>query len=206
MRGHWRAAAFPGVLLLALAAHPLGAQEVEDSVRIARVDFSGVDAFEEELLRTAILTTPSRCANVIFTPACWFGLGVEDAYVDPRVIGADAVRLRVFYYERGYRQAAIALDTVRSADGLAVQFRIDEGEPVRVDTLTFAGLADMPRELVAGLPLRRGAPLDLIAYEATRDTLIGRLANRGFAFADVLASYFIPTATPLSAAVEFELI
>ncbi|MGH7443612.1 MAG: BamA/OMP85 family outer membrane protein, partial [Longimicrobiales bacterium] len=201
-----RVAAFAAALVSPLFALPVSAQVFDDSTRVADIDFAGALAFPEELLRTAILTTESRCANLALVPLCWFGVARDEQYVDPRVIGADAVRLRVLYYERGYREATVDVDSTRTADGLAIRFRIDEGEPVRVDTITFSGIDALEPELVRGLPLRAGMPLDLVASEATRDTLVARLRDRGHAAADVLTSYFIPSAQPHRAAVEYELL
>ncbi|HEU5209340.1 MAG TPA: POTRA domain-containing protein, partial [Longimicrobiales bacterium] len=201
-----RVVALLAMLAAALAARPVDAQVVNDSARIADVELRGVNAFDEDLLRASIVTSESRCSVTALAPLCWLGLGREDQYVDPRVIEADALRLRVFYYERGYREAVVTADTTRTGDGLVVEFRIDEGRPVLVDTITFSGLDDPPDDVVSDLPLRAGMPLDLVAAEATRDTLTMRLRDRGYAAADVLTSYFIPREQPDHSSVEFELI
>ena len=201
-----RVAALFAAAAAVCAARPAHAQVVDDSARVARVELRGADAFDEDLLRSAILTSESRCPITALMPLCWLGVGREDQYVDPRVIEADAVRLRIYYYERGYRETRVSVDTTRVSDGLAVQFTIDEGRPVLVDTVTFSGLDAPPRELTANLPLRAGRPLDLVASEATRDTLITRLRDRGYAGADVLTSYFIPRDEPYQSSVEYELI
>ncbi|NLG61131.1 MAG: BamA/TamA family outer membrane protein [Candidatus Cloacimonetes bacterium] len=201
-----RVVALLAILAAAVAAPPASAQVVDDSARIAGVELSGVTAFDEGLLRASIVTSESRCAASALAPLCWLGFGREEQYVDPRVIDADALRLQIFYYERGYREAVVTADTTRKGDGLVVHFRIDEGRPVRVDTVTFSGLDDPPADLVSDLPLRPGMPLDLVAAEATRDTLTMRLRDRGYAAADVLTSYFIPRDAPDHASVEFELI
>lgn len=201
-----RVAALITVLAAGLLARPLDAQVVDDSARIADVELRGVEAFDEALLRAAIVTSDSRCAVSALAPLCWLGIGREEQYVDPRVIEADALRLRIYYYERGYRDAAVSVDTTRTRDGLDVEFIIEEGRPVRVDTVTFSGLDEPPSDLISGLPLRPGMPLDLVASEATRDTLIMRLRDRGYAAADVLTSYFIPSDEPYSSFVEYELI
>jgi outer membrane protein insertion porin family/translocation and assembly module TamA len=49
-------------------------------------------------------------------------------------------------------------------------------------------------------------PLDLVASEAARDTLVRRLRNRGYASADVLTSYFIPSDRPHNSTVEYEML
>ncbi|HSM60777.1 MAG TPA: BamA/TamA family outer membrane protein, partial [Longimicrobiales bacterium] len=91
-------------------------------------------------------------------------------------------------------------------DGTAVvTFRITEGEPVRIDTIEVVGAEEFEdTKLLDDLPLRAGDRLSTLQVDATRDTLIRRLTNRGYARADVLRSFFIPTANPLSARVTYE--
>ena len=51
-----------------------------------------------------------------------------------------------------------------------------------------------------------GEPLDLVAHEATRDTLANRLREMGFARGEVLANYTIPIDSPYVARVSYELL
>ena len=193
--------ALPALLLVPVA---LSAQ-APDSVLVDDIDFVGASAFDDAVLRTAIVTSETRCANALI-PLCWLGIGVRDEYVDARTLGADVVRLRIFYFERGYRQARVELDTLRQDDELEVRFRIDEGRPVRVSSIALTDGDSLPAALAADLPLRSGAPLSLIDYEAARDTLRTRLHDYGYASADVLASYLIPADSPYQAQVEYQLL
>ncbi|MGH7507503.1 MAG: hypothetical protein ACRELX_17755, partial [Longimicrobiales bacterium] len=99
-------------LLACAAAAPAAAQSpAVDSLEVVGLDLDGVHAFDTGLLRTAIITQPTQCLAV--KPLCWLGLGVDRQYLDERVLGADAVRVRVFYYQHGYREARVSFDTVR---------------------------------------------------------------------------------------------
>jgi outer membrane protein assembly factor BamA len=64
-----------------------------------------------ELLRTAIITTPTRCTTVALQPLCWLGVSQDRQFLDTRALAADVFRLRVFYFQRGYREARVELDT-----------------------------------------------------------------------------------------------
>jgi outer membrane protein assembly factor BamA len=196
----------PLALSLAMAsASGLAAQTTAaDSVEVRSVGFDGVRAFDEDELGTAIVTAPTRCLAV--KPLCWVGVGVDRQYFDARALGADIVRLRVFYYQHGYRDARVAVDTTRSGAAMRVMFDIDEGRPVLVASAAFEGGDSLPREVVRELPLVEGEPLSLVAYEAARDTMTVRLRNRGFAHAAVLGGYTIPADSPYSAHVRFELL
>jgi outer membrane protein assembly factor BamA len=174
-----------------------------DSLPINSLEFDGPRVISDAILRTAIVSTQTSCINPALEPLCFFGIGLDKQYVDARVLAADVVRLRLFYYQHGYRQAAVVLDTTRTDDGMDVRFHIDAGVPVVATTVDFAG-ADSVAVDVSGLPLRPGMPLSLIDYELTRDSLAERLANRGYAHAYVLANYEIPRDSAFIAHVRFE--
>lgn len=181
-------------LLALLCATRLPAQAPE----VRKIDFDGVRAFDEELLRAAIVSTETRCTLFVL---CVFGRGIDRSYVDGIGLRGDLVRLRMFYYQRGYRETAVVLDTLEGGDRLDLKFRIDEGRPVLVKSLAVSGADGL-----GALPIAAGQPFSLIAYEAARDTLHARLTNRGYARAEVLANYLIPRDSQLTAHVEFEVI
>lgn len=194
--------------LLPLAPAPAVAQIFAPTGPVVEdLEFVGGRVVPEEALRTAIVTSESRCRNPVLAPLCLFGIAVEPEYMDENVLRADAVRLRLLYYERGYRQAVVRTETLPSGEGVAVRFHIQEGEPIRVARVEVedsAGVfgAAIPRIL----PLKDGAAFDLLRYEASRDTLLGRLRDRGYAHAEVLATYLIPSDSSLSAFVSFEVL
>ena len=98
------------LLLLALGASaaPLRAQERE----VKRISFEGATSFEAEVLRAAIVSSASACS---------FFVMCTHAYLDPAVLRGDLVRLRLFYYQRGYRDATVTLDTVPHDEGVEVR-------------------------------------------------------------------------------------
>lgn len=201
-----------GALLLPLVAGVMpgsgaSAQSMPgDTVEVRSVTFEGAVQLPEALLRTAIATAPTRCISAALQPLCWMGASLDRRYLDLRALAADVFRLRVYYYQRGFREARVDLDTTRVNGGMHVRFRIAEGRPVVVRTVTVEGAAEFERNLTRNLPVRQGEPLSMAGFEATRDSLIGRLANRGHALADALANYEIPADDPYHADVEYHLI
>jgi outer membrane protein assembly factor BamA len=197
------------VLLLLLAGVTPGAAVAQvmerDSVEVTSIEFTGVSAFPGFLLRSSIVTNASRCSNPVLTPFCRVGLGRERHFADARTLGADQVRLRVFYFSRGFRDATVRLDTARVESGLRVRFAIHEGRPVRVSSVGFSETEGLPAELFLALPIRPGDPFSVPQYESTRDTLIGRLRSRGFAHAEVFPHYTIRGDEPYSATVGYDL-
>lgn len=189
-----------GACLWAPAAHA----QRPDSVETRSVSFVGAHAFGSEELRSAIATTSTSCLALL--PFCWLGLGLDRQYFDPRVLGADVVRLRVLYYQGGYREATVAVDSTRTPDGMRLRFLIHEGRPIVIDSLTFEGREGLPNAITRNLPIAVGQPFSLVHYEAARDSIIARLNNRGYAYADVLLSYFIPRESPYSARIHYHLL
>ena len=192
-------------LVLSFAAAParVAYAQQADSVQVRSLSFDGPRVIEDAILRTAIVSTKTTCINPALKPFCAFGIGLDRQYVDARVLAADIVRLRLFYYQRGYRHASVALDTARTGKGMDVVFRIDAGPPVIAATVEYAGV-DSVNVSTADLPLHAGRPLSLIDYELTRDSLERRLADRGYAHAYVLANYEIPRDSAEIAHVRFE--
>lgn len=193
-------------LVLAAAGGPLAAQRGPDSVEIRSIRFEGNASFAEAQLRASILADATHCASAALLPLCWFGSSLERAWFDPRVLAFDSVRVRLFYYRHGFREAQVALDTAREGGGVHVRFLVTEGRPVRVEEVRISGGESLPPTLGRSLPLQAGQPLDEIALEATRDSLRGRLQDRGYYHADVLANYAIARSAPYLAKVEYELL
>lgn len=181
-----------GLVLVLLAANPAQAQDrvAPDSLEIEAVTFSGATAWPSRFLATAVVTQPTRCTAL--PPLCWIGVGVDRQYLDPRVLPQDELRLRFFYAQQGYRETSVRADTIRDGEKMRVEFHIEEGQPIRVDSVGVNGIDSLPPAIARNLPLTPGDPLSLTLHEATRDTLTLRLHNRGYARALVLANYNVP--------------
>lgn len=189
-----RARALAGRLLLvaaALAPAGLRAQTPSDSIEVASVAFVGAESFTDLQLQSAILTAATSCGAV--APICWFGIGINRQFFDEITAERDVLRLRLFYAQRGYRSARVTLETQEHEDGVRVTFHIEEGDPVVTADLTVRNAEGVPPEVIRNLPLRQGEPFDLLLLEASRDTLRLRMQNRGYAQAEVLTGYDIPS-------------
>lgn len=183
---------------------PVGRQEVS-SVR-----FEGNHAFPADSLARAIVTRGTECRSAVLQPFCWAGadFAIQKSYLYPGEFAVDPTRLRIWYQWRGYREARIDTATAVQPDGtLRITFHVTEGRPVLVDSIGFQGVGDFKgTSLLANLPLKRGDRFSTIASDATRDSLIWRLANTGYAHADVLVNSFIPRDDPYRARVTFDVV
>lgn len=193
--------------LSVLPSGHLAAQASEPEV--TELGFEGNESFSDQALASSIVTRQSECRSVILQPFCIFGAdwAQEPYFLNPRSFARDVARIRLFYYERGYREATVDTAVVRSEPGrVRVTFRIQEGRPVRVDSLSFSGLEAVAdsESVVESVPLGVGDPLSGILMDATRDTIRARLQNRGYARAEVLRNYFIGRDDPYSAQVGYD--
>ena len=186
---------------------PLQGQGMVEEVTTLR--FQGNRMFPDEVLANAILTRETECRSFILYPFCLAGaeFSQDPYFLHPREFRRDQARIRLFYYQRGYREAVVDTVLARPREGeVAITFSIQEGNPVRVLEVGFTGLEELPdSSVLEDLPIRVGEPLNALMLEASRDSLTSRLRDRGFAHADVLLNYSIPRESPLEARVTFDL-
>ena len=163
-----------------------GAKEVR------AVRFDGNATFRAGDLADLIVTTQSDAARR------WFRLIGQKYCADSVVIATDAIRLQQYYFGHGFREARVTR-AVRALgkDAVEVQFVIDEGRPMMVDSLTVNGLDGVASRdrIVRDLPLRVGARYDRDAVEATRDSIARRLRNDGYPTAEVFRNVDTDTLT-----------
>lgn len=176
------------LLALALLALPCAARAQElgcdaGDREIRRVSFEGNTHFRDGELGDAIVTTPSSWwRRVLRLP-----LGARHC-LDTLEVQRDAVRLRLFYRQRGYYETTVATDvSPTDPGGVAVAFRITEGRPVIIDSLVVTGLDSLPPRLEERLmrvftPFRNGI-YDKIRLQSAIDTAVSRLQNNGYAYA-----------------------
>lgn len=186
----------------ALGAAPAAAQT--DRPELLDVQFQGNEAFPDELLRRAIVNRKTDCRLPGWI--CAVGIDVRRrSYLRPREVARDALRLQIYYLERGYREAQVDTSVVRTDDGAVLGFTIVEGRPVTVDSVEVFSFDEIPDSSFLGdLPLQVGDPLSVLLLEATRDTLEARFQNNGFAYADVLVNYDVPRDSSYTAQVMFD--
>jgi outer membrane protein assembly complex protein YaeT len=189
-------------LLAALVATTvLAAQEQERVVR--GLAFVGNRALDDYTLESAIASTKSSwwARNPLVR---WLGLG-EKRYFNEVEFRRDVVRLILLYRQSGYMNAVVDTVVRRASRDAYITFRIHEGEPVRVARLDVVGLDGIFNvdKLKKDLPLQVGDPFNRFLMQASADTIVGRLRNSGYPYADVLRN-FDSEAGILKAEVEFD--
>lgn len=152
-------------------------------LEINGVGFTGNSHFRDSELGNAIVTTPSSWARrVLGIP-----LGARHC-LDSLELQRDAVRLRLFYRQRGYYKATVETSVTPVSPGaVKVGFAVDEGPPVIIDSLVVSGLdsvAPRPRALLERrLFAMRGGVYNKLQLQTAIDSTVDWLQNLGYAHA-----------------------
>src|SRR5204863_4097078 len=179
-------ALLPFLLVAACAAAPLAAQQE----RVVRgLAFEGNRAIDDYTLRSAIATSSSSVFASVWLLR-WLGLG-EKRYFNELEFRRDVVRLILLYRQSGYMNAAVDTSVLRTARDVYATFRIHEGEPVRVARLDVRGVDSIfnVAKLKRDLPLQVGDPFNRFLLQASADTIVARLRNVGYPYAEVLRNF-----------------
>jgi outer membrane protein insertion porin family len=173
-------------LILAGAA-PAAAQ---DTVVVRGLKFEGNHAIDNYTLSIAIGTTNSswfaRSGLVR-----WLGLG-EKRLFDPLEFRRDVLRLTLFYRQSGYMDVVVDTAVRRGTNDVHLTFKIQEGPPIVVTRMTVTGVDSLPvdpNDVLVDLPLREGKPFNRFLFQASADSIINRLKNRGYPEAEVFRNY-----------------
>ena len=175
------------------AAAPLAAQQEQQRV-VRGLSFEGNHAIDDYTLSTAIGTSNSSWFARAF-PIRLLGLGEKRSFNELE-FRRDVIRLLLLYRQSGYMNAVIDTLVRREGRDVYLKFRIYEGDPVRLarlDILAVDSILDV-RRLKRDLPLQEGDPFNRALFQASADTVVSRLKNLGYPYADILRNYDVDVA------------
>ncbi|HJR43326.1 MAG TPA: BamA/TamA family outer membrane protein [Gemmatimonadaceae bacterium] len=174
-------------LALLLVGAPARAQEDDEQERpeVEKIRLDGVKAVDKSELEESIATEESRCKSILLVPFCLVSKSpafFERHYLDRDELRRDVLRIRVFYWKRGYREATVDTSISGDDDKVEVEFDVDENEPTRVTAVRVREarppvLAD--KDIERALRLRAGEPLNLIALDSSIVNLRNELWEKG---------------------------
>jgi outer membrane protein insertion porin family len=146
-------------------------------VRITKIVFEGVRAF-----------TPGQLKGVMQTKEKWFLSFITGrGNLDNEVLKTDVERLTAFYYDHGYIDVRIDEPVVeRTAKGLQVTIKIDEGDQYKVGTVDIGGdlLPDMTQAREK-LSLKPGEIFRTSKLRDDINALTEIYGDQGYAFVNV---------------------
>ena len=187
-----RVLAFTAPLIIAGA--PVHAQraaaEQDDRPLVRSVALRGVAKVDRRLLVEGLATKSSKCKNVLYAPICLFSrspIFSVRRHLDLAELRRDDLRIRLFYWRRGYRDVAVTSKVNPSRGGVRVVFDIKENEPTIIEKMTVEQKDSvLPSAVVArSIQLKEKDPLDLVAMDSSMILLHEALFERGYADADV---------------------
>ncbi|HEX6535472.1 MAG TPA: BamA/TamA family outer membrane protein [Gemmatimonadaceae bacterium] len=162
-----------------------GGRDERESPEVEALSLTGVHHVDASELRHSIATQANACKSILLAPFCWFSdskLFVAKHYLDRTELKRDVLRIKVFYWRRGYRDTAVDTAVTRKGDGVRVRFAITEGAPTLVSSVTVV----RPESLLTRKALRKamllhaGKPLDLIALDSSLVLLRNVLWDDGY--------------------------
>jgi outer membrane protein insertion porin family len=148
-----------------------------------------------------IYTTASYCNSFILKPFCWISKSkyfYTRKYLDHKELERDVLRMRIFYWKRGYRETEVDTAVVkRGRNQVGVTFFIKEGPPTIVSDVIIRQLQPLlsQREIDSRVVLGRKGPLNLIRLDSSRVFLQTSLFDKGYADAVVDTAVVIDTAS-----------
>jgi outer membrane protein assembly factor BamA len=203
-------ASYPAGLLAAgavlLCARPLAAQRKSDEMErplVKKVNVRGVKSVDEDELRQSLATRASGCRSLLVTFLCaindWDAV-YQHEFLDRQEFRKDVLRIKVFYWKRGFREADVDTTIVArpgKKDEVRVSFRVTEGAPTLVERVEVL----RPETLLPDRAMRRlvlvraGQPFDTYKLDTTLTRLRQAMWQRGFADAEIVQRTGVDTAT-----------
>ncbi len=172
---------------------------------VTSLTFEGAHEVSPTDLKRVIFTRTSSCRLILIAPLCALSpqlLFIDRRRTTPEALGEDITKLRVYYWRRGFREAMVDTVLKPTKRGVAVTFRIVEGEPTRIASLAIDQRTPVlsARELSRAVAVEEGDPLSLVALDTTLDRLHVAVWNHGYGDARIDTSV-----TPLGTSHEMAL-
>ena len=190
---------------LALAPLSVGAQSARSPVEqerpeVKKLVLAGVESVDPKELERSIATDQSECVNLLVkTLFCWWTHSPyfwQTYRLDREELKRDLLRIRVFYWKRGYRHTEVDTLITPNRDGVTVTFNVRENEPTRIARLSvfWDSTTIRTRRLRRLVRLRAGDPLHLLALDSARIHLTNEMWERGYPDAMVDTTVVVDTA------------
>jgi outer membrane protein insertion porin family len=191
---HWptalryRAAAIGTLLtLIPICARAQAARNDNlDPPEIRSLVFDGVQHVDRVDLRKSISTQASKCRSLLLTAFCLVSHSPTfefKHYLDETELHRDVLRIRLYYWKRGYRDTEVDTTITHIAEKkVAVKFTIREGRPTLVRKIAISYDSTMINDKTRNRLtfLHAGDPLDLVLLDSMRLAFQSELWDRGY--------------------------
>ncbi len=186
----WLLAVGLGVPASAVAQAGAGNPDQMEALEVRELRITGVRSVDKEQLRATLATEASGCLSVLLKPFCLVSKAryvYERHYLDRDEFSRDVLRVLVFYFRRGYREAAADTVITNVGDnGVRIAINVTEGPATTVASRMVTDSGGLTaREMQRLFRPSVGAPMDLIALDSSMIRLRYALWERGFANAEL---------------------
>jgi outer membrane protein insertion porin family len=158
---------------------------------VVNLTLKGMSALKQADVLSSIYTTASYCNSFILKPFCWISKSryfYTKKYLDHKELERDVLRIRIFYWKRGYRETEVDTAVVpRGSNKVGVTFLIKEGPPILVSNVAVNQATPLlsQRDIDRRLSIGKDGPLNLIRVDSSRFFLQSGLFDKGYADAEV---------------------
>jgi outer membrane protein insertion porin family/translocation and assembly module TamA len=198
------ALAWTCVVALATTAMVASAQAHAPEPEVRRLVLEGVTHVDVQDLQKSISTTASRCRSWVIQIFCWVSRSptFEDRfYLDPEELQRDVIRIRLYYWERGWRDAEVdTAITPMGARQVKVTFKVTEGPPTTIRKLSMVYDSSLISERTRNrlTLLHANDPLDLIRLDSMRVMFQNAMWDQGYGDAVVDTTVVVDTSRHLA--------
>ncbi len=168
------------------ALHAQSGHSQNESPDVRKLTLAGVKQVDVVDLAKSISTQASRCRSLLLEPFCLFSHSPtfeEKHYLNHDELRRDVLRIRLYYWKRGYREAEADTSVERIGENqVAVTFNIREGRPtlVRKIAITYDSALISPKVRDRLTLLHANDPLDLIVLDSMRVLFQNEIWDQGF--------------------------
>ena len=150
----------------------------EPPPEVRRLTFAGATRADVADLEQYIATQATTCASVLLVPFCALSHSPTIQYrhyLDETEFQRDVLRIRLYYWLRGYRDATVDTSVVKTGPRTVnVTFTIHENEPTVIRSLAITAdsniVSGRARGRIFGM-LHEKDPLDLVRIDSMRASL-----------------------------------
>jgi outer membrane protein insertion porin family/translocation and assembly module TamA len=171
-----------GGLLVAPAMAPAQLKCTSEADKgIRKVAFTGNVHFTAGELADHVISTPTDLTKRVFKY-----IGTKRC-LQPGLLAADIQRLKSFYNDQGFPDTRVDTTTKTEGTWVDILFRVQEGEPVLIDSVAITGIDTLllGNGLSRALTSKKGARFSAALLQADVDTLEARMRNSGFPLGNV---------------------
>lgn len=162
-----------------------------ESPEVRDLEVRGTSGVSRADLERSIATTESQCKSLLLLPLCLLSRSPtfwDRKYLDRDEFRRDVLRVLVFYWRRGYREAQVDTAVTRTGPGqVRVRFDVREGPPTLIASLRidYDSTLLSERRVQRMSILRAGDPLNLVVLDTMRLGFQLAMWDRGYADAQV---------------------